>query len=113
MFQLAAIFFVCSLPFAGLVWLSTVAWYRKRLADAEDRAEVARDIAADAMEERRLALQGDFESARRADREIHGFTVPEMTSMAAYETELGASPRLARKFTRFAKRAANADLPNT
>jgi hypothetical protein len=113
MFQLAVIFFVCSLPFAGLVWLCTVAWYRKRIEDAEDRAEVARDVAADAMEELRQALRGDFESARRAEREVHGFTVPEMTSMAAYETELGASPRLARKFTRFTKRAAGADLPNT
>lgn len=113
MFQLAVIFLVSSLPFTGLVWLFTVAWYRKRLADAEDRAEVARDVAADAMEDLREALRGDFESARRADREIRGFTVPEMTSMAAYEIELGSSPRLARKFTRFAKRAAGADLPNT
>lgn len=113
MIQLAVIFLISSLPFTGLVWLFTVAWYRKRLSEVEDRADLARDIAADAMWELGQALRGDFESARRADREIHGLSVPEVTSLAAFETELGASPRLARKFEKFAKRAAGADLPNT
>lgn len=112
MVQLALIFAVAALPAVGLVWLLTAAWYRKRLDEAEDRADIARDIAADAMEQLREALTDVFEPTRTG-REIHGFTASELVQMAAYETELDASPRLSRKFGRFAKRTGGSDLPNT
>jgi len=110
MIQLALITAVPALALAGLVWCFTAAWYRNRLIDADDRADTARDVAADAVQQLREGLTGDFE---RASREIHGFTAPDLVQLSTYETELGSSPRLARKFEKFAKRTAGADLPNT
>lgn len=110
MFQLALMTAVPALALAGLVWCFTAAWYRNRLIDAEDRADTARDVAADAMQQLREALTDDFE---RASREIHGFTAPELVQLRSYETELSGSPRLARKFEKFEQRTAGADLPNT
>lgn len=69
MIQLALIYSVPALALAGLVWCFTAAWYRNRLIDAEDRADTARDVAADAVQELRDA---------RAAREIHGMTAPQL-----------------------------------
>jgi hypothetical protein len=111
--MLLGIFAVIVLAAAGLSWGFTAMWYRKRLDEAEDRAEVARDTAVEALAQLREALRNGFQSAERDSRVLHGFTGPELTILAAYEGELGGSRWRARKFKKFAARAGNADLPQT
>lgn len=95
-------------------YLAAAARYRKRLDEAEDRAEVARDVAADAMTQLREALSNEFEDERVGGRAlVHDMTGPELTAFNAADNELDADRRLRRWRKRFDRAARKATRNQT
>lgn len=89
-------------------YLAAAARYRKRLDEAEDRAEVARDVAADAMTQLREALTDQIEADHIGGRAlVHDMTGPELTAFNAADNELDADRRLRRWRKRLDRAARN------
>lgn len=106
MIPAATIFAAIVLGGPAVGYLAAVVRYRKRLDEAEDRAELARDIAADAMTQLREVLTDEVEAGRVGGRAlVHGMTGPELTVFNAADNELDADRRLNRWRKRLDRRA--------
>ncbi|MFC4333888.1 hypothetical protein [Salininema proteolyticum] len=86
--------------FGAALAIGVVAYRGHRRVEAdEERAAVARDAAGDALAQ--LETDPVDQAGRDAERVVHGMTVPDLITLRAYESELGADGRLRRARVEF------------